>query len=226
MSEKKLAVLFSGGKDSCLALHKVVEQGHQVTHLLNIVPKTRDSFMFHKPELELLSQQAQELGIELILMESKGEKEKELQDLIELIKLVQDKVEGIVVGGIASSYQGNRIKKICDNLDLEFIAPLWDCSSEQVWKDLLDSGFKVILTKISCDGLSKEWLGRIIDSGVYKDLKEIADKYQFRTDFEGGEAESCVLFMPGFKKEIKIDFDIESEGEFRHFMKNIKIKNG
>ena len=88
---------------------------------------------------------------------------------------------------------------------------------------MLDSGFKVILTKISCDGLGKEWLGKIIGSDSYQDLKKIAEKYQFRTDFEGGEAESCVLYMPGFKKEIKIDFDIESETEFRHFMKDIKV---
>ena len=51
---KKAAVLFSGGKDSCLALHKAKLAGWEIKFLLNVFPKTKDSFMFHKPDLKLL----------------------------------------------------------------------------------------------------------------------------------------------------------------------------
>ena len=220
----KVAVLFSGGKDSCLALHKVLEKGHEVVYLLNVYTDNHDSFMFHKPDLGLLERQADELGIELVIQGSRGVEDKELDDLRELILGVKDRVGGIVVGGIASSYQGKRVKKICDEWGLEFIAPLWDYDSERLWKELLGEGFKVIMTKISCDGLGKEFLCKVIDGGAYGDLKKLAEKYKFRLDFEGGEAETAVLWMPGFEKEIKIDCDIESEGEYRHFIKNIKLK--
>jgi diphthine-ammonia ligase len=220
--KKKCAVLFSGGKDSCLALHKSKDK-YDIKYLLAIIPENFDSFMFHKPYLSLLEKQSEMLDIDLIIKGIKGEEEKEVDDLKELIKEVKDDVEVIVVGGIASSYQGNRIKKICDELGLEFSAPLWNYKDEKVWDELFEEGFKVILTKVSCDGLNKEWLGVEIDKEKFNDLKNLAKKYQFRIDFEGGEAESAVLNMPGFEKEIEINFDIKSEGEYRHFIDKLEI---
>jgi ABC transporter with metal-binding/Fe-S-binding domain ATP-binding protein len=219
----RVAVLFSGGKDSCLALHKANQRGYDIRYLLNVNPNTPDSFMFHKPDLKLLESQAEELGIELLIRKSKGEKENELGDLEDLIKQIKDKIDGIVVGGIASSYQGKRIDNICKRLNLEFIAPLWDYDGDKLWKELIEEGFKVVITKIACDGLDKKWIGKVIDKKVLEDLKKLSIKYRFRIDFEGGEAESAVLFMPEFKNELKLDFDVVSDGDYRHFMKIKKV---
>ena len=41
--------------------------------------------------------------------------------------------------------------------------------------------------------------------------------------FEGGEAESAVLFMPGFADKIKVQFKVESEGNYRHWIKGVKV---
>jgi diphthine-ammonia ligase len=214
----KLAVLFSGGKDSCLALHKAKKEGHDVKYLLSIIPKNFDSYMFHKPYLRLLERQAKMLNIDLVIMESEGIKDEEVEDLKELIECFKDKVEGIVVGGIASSYQGDRIKRICSELDLEFIATLWDYSPEKIWEELLNKKFKVILTKIACEGIPKEFLGKIIDKKLFIELKKLSEKYKFRLDFEGGEAESAVLYMPDFKKDIEVKYNARSEGEYRHYL--------
>jgi ABC transporter with metal-binding/Fe-S-binding domain ATP-binding protein len=216
---KKAAVLFSGGKDSCLALYIAMKR-YRIGYLLSIISENFDSFMFHKPYPELLKKQAEMLGMKdkLIVGRSKGIENEELKDLRELIKRVRGRVDVIVAGGIASSYQGKRIKKICNDLGLEFYAPLWDYDGERVWRELLDRKFKVILTKISCEGLGREWLGRVIDKKGFEGLRKIADKYKFRVDFEGGEAESAVLFMPEFKKEIRVKYSIKSEGEYRHFL--------
>lgn len=219
----KLALLFSGGKDSCLALHKVIKEGHEVLYLLNIDAENKDSFMFHKPDLKLLRKQATELGIKLIIGKSRGEKEKELCDLRSLIGKVKDNVEGIVVGGIASSYQGSRVKKICDELGLKFIAPLLNYNSGMLWEELLENNFEVILTKISCEGIDKSWIGKIIDKKNFLELKKLSEKYKFRLDFEGGEAETSVLYMPEFKNKIKIDFEVISEDNYRHFLKLKKV---
>ena len=215
----KVGVLFSGGKDSCLALHKAIEEGHEIVCLLNVFTKNRDSFMFHKPDLRLLNRQAEMLGIKLIIEESAGEKEKELYDLERLISRVKNDVEGIVAGGIESKYQGNRVKKICDKLGLKLITPVLGYDSTRLWHELLDSGFKVIMTKISCEGLDSGWIGRVIDKKAFSELKKLSEKYKFRLDFEGGEAETAVTWMPEFKKEIKLVFEVESEDRYRHFLK-------
>ena len=223
MEKPKVAVLFSGGKDSSLALVKV-RDNMDVKFLLNVNVKNRDSFMFHKPDVKLLERQASELGIPLIIVESKGEENKELKDLRKLMNIVKNEVSGIVVGGIASSYQGKRVKKICKELGLKFIAPLLGYDGEKLWDEILKNKMKVILTKISSEGLGKEWLGKVIGGKEVEQLMLLAKKYKFRLDFEGGEAESSVLYMPGMKNQIKLDFDVKSEGEYRHLMKIQKIK--
>jgi DNA-binding Lrp family transcriptional regulator len=79
----KLGILFSGGKDSCLAMHIAKKQGHEVCYLLSILPDNFDSFMFHKPNLELLKKQAGELGFKLVLQESSGKENLELIGLLQ-----------------------------------------------------------------------------------------------------------------------------------------------
>ena len=132
--KKKAAVLFTGGKDSCLALHMALKKGYDVCYLLSILPENFDSFMFHKPDLDLLAKQAERLGVKLITQQSKGEEEQELEDLRLLINKIKDKIEVVIVGGIASNYQGKRIKKICKEVGLEFYAPLWNYSPLKIWK--------------------------------------------------------------------------------------------
>jgi ABC transporter with metal-binding/Fe-S-binding domain ATP-binding protein len=219
----KCAVLFSGGKDSCLALHKVLQEGHEVKSLLAIIPETQESFMFHTPYPKLLERQAKEIKINLMTIKSKAEKEKELLDLEKLLEKVVGKVETIVVGGIASNYQGERVRKICDKLKLKFYAPLWGYSSEKVWEELFNNKFKVIITKIACEGIGPEFLGKVIDNQIYEKLLSLSKKYKFRIDFEGGEAETAVLGMPEFEKDIKIDFETIKEGNYNSVIKLNKV---
>jgi diphthine-ammonia ligase len=220
----KLAVLFSGGKDSCLALHKVLSRGDEVKYLLNVVSKNADSFMFHKQDFGLLELQAERLGIELKVEDSEGVEGEELEDLKKLISGVKNEVDGIVVGGIASSYQGTRVKKICDEMGLEFVAPILDYEPMKLWEELIGEGFEVIMIKIACDGIPKEWLGRVVNRDSFEELKVLSEKYKFRLDFEGGEAETTVLNMPEYSSRIDVDFYVESEGEYRHLMKGVVVK--
>jgi ABC transporter with metal-binding/Fe-S-binding domain ATP-binding protein len=213
----KIGVLFSGGKDSCLALYRA----RKVDLLLSMMPENKDSWMFHKPDLPLLRKQAEMLGIPLIIQRTAGEKDKELEDLRKLIK--KSKIDKLIIGGLASSYQGSRIEKISKELGIKLEAPLWGYDGERLWQELLKNEFKIIITKISCEGIPREFLGKIIDDKIFSELKKLSEKFKFRLDFEGGEAETAVLFMPRMKKEIKVKGEIESEGKYRHFLKIKKV---
>ena len=67
-------------------------------------------------------------------------------------------------------------------------------------------------------------MGVVIDKKKLDELRVLAEKFKFRIDFEGGEAESAVLGMPGFSNEIKIKFDVKSEGEYRHWIDGLKVE--
>jgi len=212
----RIASLFSGGKDSVFAVYKAVQAGYEVVCLITIKSKRTDSYMFHIPNIELAKLQAETLEIPIIYMNSSGVKEKELEDLKKAIKRAKEKynIQGIVSGALASNYQAERVKKICDELNLKSINPLWGIDEEQYLMDLIDAKFKVIITGIAADGLNNGWLGREIDNNCIEDLKNLNKKNKIHIAAEGGEYETFVLDCPLFRKKIKImDFDIIMENE-------------
>ncbi|MBU1204613.1 MAG: diphthine--ammonia ligase [Nanoarchaeota archaeon] len=212
----KFASLFSGGKDSVFALYKAVQAGYKVVCLITIKSKRTDSYMFHIPNIELAKLQAEALETPVVYMGSSGVKEKELEDLKKAMEIAKEKynIQGLVSGALASKYQSSRIKKLCDELDLISITPLWGMDEEQYLMDLIKAKFNVIITGIAADGLNKSWLGRKIDNNCIEDLKRINKKNKIHIAAEGGEYETFVLDGPVFKKKIKIkDFEIRMENE-------------
>lgn len=199
-----LAALFSGGKDSCFSVFLALKQGHRVRYLVTIFPKNPESYMFHYPNIRLTKLQAGALGIKHITRESRGEKEKELRDLELALKPIRGEIDGIVAGGMASRYQADRIGKICQGLGLKFLTPLWRIEPNRYWRMLLKSGFRVMITGVSCQGLGKEWLGRVMDSQALKELRVLSKRFRFNLSGEGGEFETLVLDCPIFKKKIEV----------------------
>lgn len=223
---KKAALLFTGGKDSCLALLKAKQAGYEIKFLLTILPSSYDSWMWHKPSLKLLKAQAKALEIPLITQKSKTQKEKEVKDLEKLLKKAKD-IDYVITGGVASKYQKERIERIAKKLNFKVVSPLWGMKAEDVWKESLKNKFEIILTKVCCEGIGKEWLGKKIDKKSFNDLDKLSEKYGFSLEFEGGDAETAVLDMPQFKKKIEIKTEIKSETPYRHFLiiKKVTLKN-
>ena len=202
----KLAALTSGGKDSMLAMYLMKKAGHEIAFLLNMVPESSNSYMFHYPNANLVSIISQALEIPLISGKTKGEKEKELEDLKKLFEKAREKgISGIITGAIASNYQRQRIENLCRELGLISFSPLWNKTGEEIWKLLFENKFRVIITSVSAHGLEKSWLGREITRRSFEELKKIAEKYRFHLAFEGGEAETFVADMPLYKKRIEIE---------------------
>ncbi|HIE35927.1 MAG TPA: diphthine--ammonia ligase [Candidatus Omnitrophica bacterium] len=221
---KEAAVLFTGGKDSCLALLKAKEKKIDVKYLLTIIPNSYDSYMFHKPSLSLLKAQAESLGISLITQKSKAEKEKEVKDLEKLFEKVMEEIDYILTGGVASKYQKERIEKAASKFGLKILNPLWGIKAEDIWGECLENDFEIILTKICCEGLSKEWLGKKITKKLFAELVKKSKTHGFSLEFEGGDAETAVLDMPLFKERLRISSKIISESTYRHFLVINKVK--
>ena len=59
----RVAALVTGGKDSALALYKAMNEGYNMAHLVTMIPKRQDSWMFHYPNIHLSSLFAEAVGI-------------------------------------------------------------------------------------------------------------------------------------------------------------------
>tara|TARA_Y100000310_G_scaffold345693_1_gene468397 strand:+ start:40878 stop:41492 length:615 start_codon:yes stop_codon:yes gene_type:complete len=202
----KLALLFSGGKDSTYAGFLAKEQGYDISCLISIISKNQDSYMFHTPKIELTKQQAELMNIPIIQKITKGEKEQELEDLEKAIKQAKEEynIEGIITGAVESIYQASRIQEICNKLNLECFNPLWQKDQIQLLEDLIKHNFKVIITKVAAEGLDNSYIGRQLDKNLIKELQELKNKYEINPAGEGGEFETLVINCPLFKSELKI----------------------
>jgi len=201
----KLASLISGGKDSIYATYLAMKEGHEIKYLVTMFPERQDSWMFHHPCVELTKLQSKALGIKQIIGKTKGEKEKELEDLEKVLEKIKAEIEGIVTGSVASSYQKARIDRVCEKLELKHVSPLWNRNAGDLLSEEVESGFEIIITSVSTDGLGKDWLGKKIDSVAIKELKSLSEKYKFNLAFEGGEAETFVCNGPIFNRKIIIE---------------------
>ncbi len=201
-----VAVLFSGAKDSTFAIYKTKQDGHEIASLVTLIPENPESYMFHHPNAEWTSLQAEAMGTPIMTKRTAGKKEKELEDLESVIREVKEKygIEGIVSGALASQYQKSRIDGICKRLGLKSMAPLWGTDPEEHWNNILGADFDVIITAVASGGLGKEWLGRKIDRKALQELKILGQKHGFNLAGEGGEFETFVLSGPIFKKALKI----------------------
>src|SRR3989338_7366891 len=125
-----LAALISGGKDSLYAMHLAQKQGHEIKYIVSVHSENPESYMFHHPNHELVSKQAEIMKIPLIKCKTMGIKEHELEDLEKCLSKLD--IDGVVTGAVASNYQKQRIDKICDNLNIESIALLWQKNPEEL----------------------------------------------------------------------------------------------
>jgi predicted ATP pyrophosphatase (TIGR00289 family) len=198
----KVAVLATGGKDSALALYHVLKCGYDVKCLATMIPLREDSWMFHYPNIGLMDLWGEAVGLPVVKAETAGVKEEEVEDMKKLIAGLG--VEGVVSGAIASDYQKARVERVCKELGLECIAPLWHKKPLDLLEELLDLRFEVVVTGVYAYGFDRKWLGRKLDAEAVTDLTELNRKYGISLVGEGGEYETLVLDAPFFKKKIKI----------------------
>ncbi|MEM5871442.1 MAG: TIGR00289 family protein [Candidatus Aenigmatarchaeota archaeon] len=201
---QNVAVLFTGGKDSTFAIYKAMTMGMNVKFLVTLIPKSKDSYMFHYPNSELTKLHSEAMGIPIILKETEGIEEKEVEDLKQILESLKSHIDGVVSGALESRYQRTRIDSICKQLGFESISPHWDRGIKAYMEEIILSGFEVIITGIAADGFDPSWLGRKIDSETLKDLEKLQEKKGIHIGGEGGEYETFVLDGPIFKKRIKI----------------------
>jgi diphthine-ammonia ligase len=210
----RLGVLFSGGKDSTLALHKAAEKA-EVVCLITLVSKNKESFMFHTPNINVTLLQAEALDLPLIQNATEGKPEEELKDLEKaMAQAFKDfKIDGIVTGAVESVYQATRIQQICNRLNVWCVNPLWKRKQKPLLEETVVEGFKTIISGVFAYPLDQSWLGKQIDEDMIEKLVALSVKYGLSPSGEGGEIETTVLDAPLFKKKIEIlDSKVEAQG--------------
>jgi ABC transporter with metal-binding/Fe-S-binding domain ATP-binding protein len=183
-----------------------MQEGHRISCLISIEPENPESYMYHVPNIKLTPMQAEAMDLPIIYRVTKGIKEEELKDLEEALNeaMQEYNIEGVVSGAIYSNYQRKRIDDICIKFELESLVPLWKRKPKLLLEEMVQAGFRVIISAVAAGGLGPEWLGKEIDNEVIIELSDLHNTCYVCTAGEGGEFETFVLDAPFFKKRMKI----------------------
>ncbi|MCW3977112.1 MAG: diphthine--ammonia ligase, partial [Candidatus Bathyarchaeota archaeon] len=192
----RVAVSWSGGMESCLACHKVLAQGYDVTCLVTFVLDSWPSMCHPLPLMRLQSK-----AIEIPHLKVKVE-EPYREGYKKAISRLKDTegIEGIVTGDIyvVDSTHGRWMESVCEGLDIAVIMPLWGQDTYQILNEEVTEGFRAIFTCLKQPWFNEKWLGRELNKSCLKDLKTLIDRYGIDPCGEKGEYHTMVIDGPIF----------------------------
>ena len=190
---------WSGGKDSCFACYKAILDGDKVSYLVNFISKEYKRVSFHGTEAKLIQLQAEAIGIPLLQKETTWNGyEEEFKEAVK--SLIPHGVEGMVFGDIYLQEHRDWVERVCGELGIEAVEPLWGRDREEVLIEFMDAGFEATIVSANSDLFDEEGIGRRVDMDFLRYLKD----NNIDACGENCEYHTFVTNGPLFNKEIRI----------------------
>ncbi|NWF51752.1 MAG: diphthine--ammonia ligase [Nitrospirae bacterium] len=196
----RVFVSWSGGKETSLSCYKVMQnQDVKVAYLLNMISEDGKYSRSHGIGSDLLKAQAEAMGIPIVQRKTTwGIYEEEFKKVV--LELKKNGIDTGVFGDI--DLQGHRdwVERVCNEVGIKPLLPLWKEEREKLLKEFIEVGFKAIVIATNSQFLGHEWLSRQIDEKFIEDLKAIEG-----VDLcgEKGEYHTFVYDGPIFKKPVE-----------------------
>lgn len=224
--ESKVAICsWSGGKDSCLACYKAMQSGYQIKYLLNFISRESRRGCFHGIESDLMKLQADLIGISLVQKETTADMKKYEEEFKEaVLELKAQGMETMVFGDIFLLDHINWVERVCREIGITPVEPLWNKHPEDIVEEFINYGFKAVIVSCQAEKLGREFIGRYIDENLIGELKN----RNVCPCGENGEFHTLVVDGPIFKSGIKIleSEPVLKEGFWKHWFLDIKKYTG
>ena len=158
----KFVMSYSCGKDSTLALHKLLAAGHEPVGLLVMFNEKWERSFFHGADRPLLEAYADALGIPLILRPTDGyDYHLSMEE-----GLRQAKALGAQFAGFGDiDIEGNRAwsEERCRNAGLRAEFPLWHAGRRDNTLEVVSLGYRCLIKTVNKTLLPKSLCGQMLD---------------------------------------------------------------
>ena len=215
----KVLVSWSGGKDSCFACYKALAQGHEVSHLVNFISREFRRVSFHGTRARLVAKQAQAIGISLAQYTVPPDMsfyEQRFKDAVSSLK--HKGIEGMVFGDIHIQEHRDWVERVCLEIGITPLLPLWGMPSEHILREFIEAGFEAVVVSANASIFSEEWLGRRIDQSFLVELNRLRHDKEIDVCGEHGEYHTLVVDGPLFRKRLQVAFGEKSQRDGYWFL--------
>ena len=115
-------------------------------------------------------------------------------------------IEAVVTGDISyvDDFHGNWIDEVCKGTGVQVIKPLWEKPRKEFMEELLANKFKVTFTCVKEPWLTEDWVGKVIDPPLLKNLEVLHEKNGLDLCGENGEYHTMTLDAPFFTKAVQV----------------------
>ena len=200
MEKLKAFTCWSGGKESCLSLYKAMQiESLEVKYLLNMINKDGLYSRSHGISSNLLKEQASAIGIPIVQRKTSWEDyEEEFKKVVS--KLKKENISAGVFGDIDLQEHRDWIERVCKDVGIKPVLPLWKEEREKLLEQFIQAGFKAIIVATNAEFLGKEWLGQEINKKFVEELRVLGN---IDLCGEKGEYHTFVYDGPIFKKPVE-----------------------
>lgn len=200
-AEPTAAVLWTGGKDSALALYEAGQRGYRVQCLVTFAPP-QPRFLAHP--LDFIQLQAQALGLPHHVVPVTAPYVQSYEGGLRWLRDTLG-VGCVVTGDIAEvNAQPNWIRERAGVAGIEVLTPLWGCDRLALLQRMLEVGLQIRISLVQTACLGEAWVGRRIDAEAVTELIAISADNGLDLCGENGEYHSLVTDGPMFKQPITL----------------------
>jgi uncharacterized protein (TIGR00290 family) len=195
------AILWTGGKDSALALYEAYQNGYNVDCLVTFAPP-QANFLSHP--LSFIKLQAQALILPHYVLHTSVPYEQSYE--AGLCKLRDELNIKCIFTGDISEVDGypNWIRERSRPVGLSVYTPLWGRDRNALLKQLMEHGFKVRFSGVQTRWLKESWVGRELNDATINELHNIHEQNGLDLCGEQGEFHTLVVDGPYFSQGIDI----------------------
>lgn len=220
----KAVALWTGGKDSCLALYEAECLGYQIKSLMTFTPQN-PQFLAHP--LHVIKFQAEALHLRHATIEITQPFNEGYKSALRFLKEQCD-VSHVITGDI-DEIRGhpNWVKEFAASSGIEVLTPLWKRDRKELLTRLIENNFKVIFSCVKQPWFGDDWLGTEFDTETIDRLCKIHGETGLDLCGENGEYHTLVLDCPLFKQRIRIDdFSKEAKDALMYLnIRNLSLVN-
>ncbi|KXB05216.1 hypothetical protein AKJ49_01260 [candidate division MSBL1 archaeon SCGC-AAA382A03] len=193
---------WSGGKESSLALNRVLQKNYQIDYLLTMLP-SKESSVGHGLPSKFYRMQAESIDIEMISERTNWENYEE--NMSNLIRKINPKSG--VFGDVYLDDHKDWVETKSEELSFKPLEPLWNENPEALFEEYLNNGFRGIIIKLNPEKISPDWLGKPLNQNFLDYLKE----KNICPIGENGEYHTATLDGPMFESEIEVKLGNKKE---------------